>query len=394
MVTLVMIVRNEEKTIADTLRSVLPAVDRVCIVDTGSEDRTPAIVADVLNEWEEAGDAMGDPLLWVQKFCRWVDYSTNRNQALELAEKEFGPGQWLLMLDADVRVEGVQLLRGYLNEAGQDPPVLDSFQLMAEFKGGGLHWPMHRIFRAGSGWRYEGVVHEVPAWKRSPEATPGPIVPGVKVIYQGTDAGKKEATWREHVRLLRAEIERKGGTRKAPRETFYLAQTHACLEEWEPAGDLYLQRYYTPGSYDAERWYAGLQAIYAHQMADDAVMRTANLSALANTLAWERPWRAEAWYRLAMVYGDRGEWDRCYAYACMAAALPVPLQSLDAFMIQGDVYRWESHVLVAVAAQQIDPEMGAAMARAVLYTIRDCLPEVEVVRLRQIAGRSAPYDQG
>ena len=44
-ISLCMIVRDNERTIAAALRSIKPFVDEMIVVDTGSEDRTPEIAA-------------------------------------------------------------------------------------------------------------------------------------------------------------------------------------------------------------------------------------------------------------------------------------------------------------------------------------------------------------
>lgn len=82
-----MIVKNEAQSIADTIRSVQGVVDRYCILDTGSEDNTVALITSTF------GTTPGR--VHVEPF---VDFATTRNRVLELAGKEC---QYTLMLSGD-----------------------------------------------------------------------------------------------------------------------------------------------------------------------------------------------------------------------------------------------------------------------------------------------------
>ena len=77
-----MIVRNEERFLAECLASVRDEVDELCIVDTGSSDGTIAIA-------ESFGARV--------KCVEWRDdFAWARNHALDMASQP-----WILVLDAD-----------------------------------------------------------------------------------------------------------------------------------------------------------------------------------------------------------------------------------------------------------------------------------------------------
>lgn len=81
-INLVMIVKNEERSLRKCLKAAKPLVDRMIVVDTGSEDRTRSIAED-----------MGAELYTFE----WInDFSAARNYALEQSD-----GDWNLILDAD-----------------------------------------------------------------------------------------------------------------------------------------------------------------------------------------------------------------------------------------------------------------------------------------------------
>ena len=81
-ISVCMIARNEEKTIADAIRSVLPVAKEIIVVDTGSTDGT----MDILEKF----DVRKERFKWNNNF------SEARNRSLALAGSE-----WILVIDAD-----------------------------------------------------------------------------------------------------------------------------------------------------------------------------------------------------------------------------------------------------------------------------------------------------
>lgn len=81
-INLVMIVKNEERSLKKCLKAVKPLVDRMIVVDTGSHDRT-----------REIAEKMGAELY----SFTWInDFSAAKNFALDQSD-----GDWNLVLDAD-----------------------------------------------------------------------------------------------------------------------------------------------------------------------------------------------------------------------------------------------------------------------------------------------------
>ncbi|HLJ97346.1 MAG TPA: glycosyltransferase, partial [Gemmataceae bacterium] len=91
-VSLTMIVRNEENTLGDCLRSVADLVDEVVVVDTGSTDRTREMAASF-------GARVID--------FAWCDsFAAARNESLRHAT-----GDWAFWLDADERLDAANRQR-------------------------------------------------------------------------------------------------------------------------------------------------------------------------------------------------------------------------------------------------------------------------------------------
>ncbi|MFH2054144.1 MAG: glycosyltransferase family 2 protein [bacterium] len=141
--SLCMIVRNEQAMLPGFLASVDGLWDELVAVDTGSDDRTAAILAD-------AG-ARVIPFAWRD------DFAAARNAGLAEAT-----GDWILFLDADER-PGKQL-------AGQIRDLLDDDRAGAATVVMRNEWPdgqvqeadLLRVFRNDPGIRFRHRIHEDP----------------------------------------------------------------------------------------------------------------------------------------------------------------------------------------------------------------------------------------
>ncbi|MEW4372671.1 glycosyltransferase [Paenibacillus kandeliae] len=107
LISLCMIVKNEEDVLARCLDSIKSIVDEIVIVDTGSTDGTRAIA-------EQYGANIFE-FTWIN------DFSAAKNEAIRHAN-----GQWILFLDADEYFRGNDALelRNYLSQQQPQPNVV------------------------------------------------------------------------------------------------------------------------------------------------------------------------------------------------------------------------------------------------------------------------------
>ena len=141
MLSLSMIVRNEETRLDACLASVKGFVDEMVVVDTGSEDRTVAIA--------EAAGARVEQIPWPG------DFAPARNTALT-----FLSGEWVLVLDADeqLRPEAIPELKTLM----ADPNVLVINLL--RFEVGAAMAPyssVSRLFRRHPQIQWSGPYHSM-----------------------------------------------------------------------------------------------------------------------------------------------------------------------------------------------------------------------------------------
>ncbi len=143
--SLCMIVRNEEKYLADALKSVQDVVDEMIVVDTGSTDNTVEIARKYgarvfFYEWND-------------------DFAAARNESLRHAT-----GDWILMMDADERLDEhlKDNLRIFLIDS--DRPIRYQVfirnYMREKDESSILGHYMVRLFKKTPDTRFFGVIHE------------------------------------------------------------------------------------------------------------------------------------------------------------------------------------------------------------------------------------------
>lgn len=130
-----MIVKDESHIIKDTLKKLLQKIhfDYWVISDTGSTDETIEIITEFFKEVGIPGELYQD---------EWVDFSHNRNKALDYA---FGKSKYLLIFDADDEVCGDFVL----------PELVKDYY---QFQFGS--YTRTQIVNNNKRWKYVGVLHE------------------------------------------------------------------------------------------------------------------------------------------------------------------------------------------------------------------------------------------
>jgi glycosyltransferase involved in cell wall biosynthesis len=142
MLSVCMIVRNEAKELPSLLENISAVADEIIVVDTGSTDRTRKILKK-------------HPLVQLHYFAWCSDFSAARNASLSFAK-----GDWILVLDADERLEDPQSILPLLEVQNVD--AYDIIMCNLQPKGSLTRVErsrLPRLFR-NKGYRYEGMIHE------------------------------------------------------------------------------------------------------------------------------------------------------------------------------------------------------------------------------------------
>jgi glycosyltransferase involved in cell wall biosynthesis len=313
-----MIVKDEAKVIVRCLESVKPILDSWVIVDTGSTDGTQEIVRSFLK------DLPGE--LYER---RWRDFGYNRTEAIELARKHTKPGDYLLVIDADDRIE--------------IPPdftlpelTKDAYEILVE--DAGTSYVRLHLFRADLDFRYVGVLHAV---LHAPAGSTRGRLTGI--VQRRTGGGARSANpdkFRHDAAVLeKALAEEPTNARYA----FYLAQSWRDAGEHEKALRAYEHRV-AMGGWEEEVYFSlheigrlGARLGLGHGVVIDSYLRAHEL----------RPSRAEPLCNLAGYLRGLGRHVAAYPFARVAAEIPRPD---DILFVDDSVYAWRAIDELAIAS--------------------------------------------
>jgi tetratricopeptide (TPR) repeat protein len=216
------IAKNEEEVIEETISRLLPAVDEIVVVDTGSTDSTAEIAtkmgAKVYHfEWND-------------------DFSAARNYALSKVKCD-----WVIFVDADEQLDksdndSVRLAAGLFNHL--NPPAILRVVIISDSGAGNdVSYDITRLFPTRFGLQWWGRIHEQ---VRSPEGQPAIMYPHPMVRirfyhsgYQPTVMEKKNKLQR-NIKLLKQAVEEDPDDVTAwgflGRELFYTNQIEEAVE--------------------------------------------------------------------------------------------------------------------------------------------------------------------
>jgi tetratricopeptide (TPR) repeat protein len=335
-ICLSMIVKNEAPVIERCLRSVKPYIHAWAISDTGSSDGTQDVVRHFMADLP--GELIERP---------WVDFSTNRNDALELARKH---GDYALIIDADDTLEADP---GFawpeLGAAGYALEVVDT---------GDIRYKRIALPRLDVGWNWQGVLHEVLC---APAAVSTPLLPGLRILRIHNDGARSRQAPAEKfsrdAAVLRAALEAEPDN---ARYRFYLAQSLRDAGDLAGAIAEYEKRA-AMGGWVEEVYFSKYQV---------AVLKERSGAPYSDVVAAYldacdcRPARAEAPCELARYFRFHQRWNLARHFAQIAASLPVPN---DALFIERAVHDWRAKDELSIAAFWCgDYAQSAALCRELL----------------------------
>jgi hypothetical protein len=317
-VCLNMIVKDEAPIIGRCLQATDGHVDAWVILDTGSLDDTPALVAAHFA-------ARGIPGLLVHGHFR--DFAQARNRALEAALESDLDFDYLLFLDADSELHvDDPSWRRWLTDPAYKLRVRNTTMRYDEV----------RLLRRDQTARYHGVTQEgleLGSARASELAT---------VWYvDHADASGQSGRAQRDIALLRNALAEDPDN---PRYVFGLAQAQREAGDLMAAIDTYTHRAIL-GGWEEEVWYCHFQiATLSEQLGlPEPVVVHAYLS------AWQhRPTRAEPLVALAQYYREHGG-RHALAELFAAAATTIPRPD-DQLFVDEATYDWRAEDEYAMAA--------------------------------------------
>lgn len=264
-ISLVMIVKNEEKTLQACLESVKPIVDEFVIVDTGSTDGTKEIIRQYGPVYE----------------VEFTNFRDTKNYACSLAT-----GDYLLVMDADERiVEGLWHLKEAA-EAGLD--AVAALIVEGAYPDRIIN-QYYRVRMAKRTWRFAGnEVHEVLDGD-------GQIVFRKDVVVYHDHSHRTAESYAERAQKY---VEILSQYPNDPRAVFYLARTYKDMGRHLSAIAAYERYIQMNTSFRDERWQAAYdaalcaKALGEYQMALEYIQRCFSID----------PRRAEAYVLAGEIF--------------------------------------------------------------------------------------------
>jgi len=331
LLVLVLMVKNEAHVMERTLQPLVDGgITSFFIFDTGSTDTTVAVARDFFEKNSvEKYHIIEEP---------FVNFSYSRNRALDLTEAAFPAAHFILMIDAEWLVHGVDRLLIFCAEHASDSDPLYLIRM--------VNWSdifYHpRLIRTHQHVRFVGGVHEVPNII-STHKVPDDIYIERTTSAIGIEQSRRR--WHRDAEILMAEhMQDPSNTRTL----FYLAQTFDCLNDLT----------------NARLWYEKRLSILGWPeetfMASYRLAQVLERLAVTGACSWDeahaeylrafsmRPTRAEPLVLLAEHYWSVGNYPLCYLFAHAAVQIPYPQE--DYFLINRAFYDYYRYDLLGRAA--------------------------------------------
>lgn len=354
-----MIVKNEAHVIERCLHSVKPYVDAWAISDTGSSDGTQEIIRKFMSD--VPGELIERP---------WRDFSTNRNEALELARRF---GDYALIIDADDVFEA-------------DPefawPDLDAIGYTFEIvDGGNTRYRRVALPRLDGSWTWRGVLHEVLC---TTEPVSANALPGLRILRTFNDGARSQQSQTEKY-LRDAEVLRRALAEEPAnaRYAFYLAQSLRDAGQLQESIAAYEKRA-TMGGWVEEVYFSKFQIGVLKERTGAAYPDVV----VAYLDAYDfRSARGEAPCALARYLRLQNRYAAARDFARTATLLPLPD---DILFIDRTVHDWRARDEWSVAAYWCGEYVESA--RLCCELLADArLPESERARVQRNLEFSLPH---
>lgn len=301
------IFRNEEKVLPRLLKSLLPLVDGIYALDTGSSDKSVEIVENFIKDNNLMGEVVTDATC-----TEIIDgeecfiYHKARNKALDIIIGKCDIGFWI---DADEQVvlpkdfDRSVIINGF-KSGGADVGVTTVVY-------GGNRYGRNSFFRTSKPFKWSHPVHEL---LECSEPTRSGMVP-VEILVTPDGATWNEADIRKkylkHALILKREVEQTND----PRDIFYCAASYKDAGETDKAIEWYRKRIEMDSGFHEERyysqWYIGLLTAALQKPTDQIIFEYMKSHELD-------PLRGEGILNIICELQNKGMWNTSYIFSKLA----------------------------------------------------------------------------
>ena len=360
-----MIVRQEAHVIRRCLDSVLPIADGYAICDTGSTDDTQGIIRTHLANLP--GIVVDRP---------WVDFATNRNQALDLARGLLinnKPPDYVLVIDADDRLV-------------IDPGCAQAITCQAyaiEIHGIESNYPRIVLFQSNVHCYYKGILHEYIDVDTKTEVA---LLECAHLIYGGDGArSQNPKKYEQDAAVFEAALLEEPDN---ARYVHYLAQSYRDCRQWDKAIENY-QRRAAMGGWEEEVWVALYQIARIKEFVKHPIQEVINAYRAAYRFA---PNRIEPLYRLARIYYTNN--DYISANKFLAHAITIPIPTKDKLYVEYTLYDYAVLLDLAATCSHIGNHAKAVELNNLLLNSTTLPPNIlNMIRTNRSISMSALQSQ-
>jgi hypothetical protein len=300
---LCMIAKNEMHVMRRCLESVLPILDYVLVVDTGSDDGTPSVVRHILATRNMAGEVVEEP---------WQDFAFNRTFALrKLRERRHI--DYSLMIDADQVVLFEPNFSAQQFKAELKHDIYDVKLITGPIEYFVPHLVSNRIDVS-----YKGVLHE---YRDCPDGCSRGTASGLRIQECHDSARSRNPHKYQHdAAVLEKVLRTETDPLLIARYKFYLAQSYKDSGDAERALKSYQERAEL-GFWDEEVFLSVCNAAKMKEILKHPESEIIQTYLRAHQVC---PRRAEALHGAARYCRINGNYQQGYALAKQALFQPCP----------------------------------------------------------------------
>jgi tetratricopeptide (TPR) repeat protein len=326
LLELVMIIKNAESVIKDTLESVIPFIDHYTILDTGSKDKTVEIIRETLKN--VSGNIYQEP---------FIDFSTSRNRALDLAGKKC---KYTLFLDDTYHIYGGEELRKFISDKKEDAYNIKIYDLNDK-----KVYYSNRILSTNHNYRYKYRVHEVPDTKYPPINIKSENV-FIKDCTDILTIKRSHARYSKDIEGLLLDLK---DNPNDDRVLYYLGQTYLMLENYEEARKYLLKKIQKSRSPDEYLYLSYYDLALTSFRLDKDWKEVEEFLMKAYEIF---PNRAEPLYKIASYYYRQG--DIQTAWPLLQRAIKLPLPTNFNLEVDYDIYKYKVPYLYIETSMMLD----------------------------------------
>lgn len=285
-----MIVKNESKIITRLFDTVLPIIDYWVISDTGSTDNTSEIIENYFSKKNIPGFIV---------YHEWKNFGYNRTLALLDAQKSEYNFDYILLLDADMKlVIGQNFTKKILMD---DVYTIQQGNACIGYYNVRLIKKSLEVKCVSPTHEYYDIITKNYTQKSVP--------PELLRIDDIGDGGAKQDKFERDIRLL------KEGIKEEPNNSryhFYLAQSYKCINDYENAIKYYQKRIEL-GAWQEEIWYSYFEIGNMYNTMNEHDKAIYNYLMAYNV----NPERVENIYEIAKIYRLKTKYNLANYFANM-----------------------------------------------------------------------------